>query len=275
MGEQHITVRRMDFEVPETLDPLTVRGEPEESFMLLGLSLLLPYLEPYLIRSMKVARERIQSPELLAELKRFCAQEGQHFREHKRFNRAMQGRQYPGLGKLEAELARDYEAFTADKSLRFNLAYAEGFEAMTAATALFLLETRHEREMHPLVEQLMFWHALEELEHRTVAFDVYQHIYGGYLYRLAVGLFAQAHLLRFAVRVTRYMLRTDHQCIERHGGAPGRRRRLWRQTSRLVRTFLPKILRSYSPWYSPKKIVFTPEMEAMARDFTARARSVS
>ena len=28
-------------------------------------------------------------------------------------------------------------------------------------------------------------------EHRTVAFDVYDHVCGGYLYRLAVGLFAQ------------------------------------------------------------------------------------
>ncbi|MGB1277306.1 MAG: metal-dependent hydrolase, partial [Nannocystaceae bacterium] len=196
-----ITVRRMGFEVPETLDPLIIRGEPEESFLLLGMSFLFPYLEPYLIRSMKVARERIEDPELLADLRRFCAQEGQHFREHTRFNRAMQGQDYPGLGELEAALARDYESFTAHKSLRWNLAYAEGFEAMTAATALFLFETRDEREMHPLVEQLMFWHALEELEHRTVAFDVYQQVYGGYLYRLAVGMYAQAHLLLFAVRV--------------------------------------------------------------------------
>ncbi len=260
----------MGFDVPEQLDPVIIRNEPEESFMLIGLSLLLPYLEPYLIRSMNRARAKISDPGLLADLRRFCAQEGQHFREHKRFNKALRKPYLSGLAALEESLDRDYQRFTATKSLRFNLAYAEGFEALTAATALFLIETRDKREMHPQVEALMFWHSIEELEHRTVAFDVYQQLYGSYLYRLAVGIYAQVHLVSFAIRVTRHIFASSP-----HNYSRGRTRRLLRQISLVGRKLLPKLVRSYSPRYNPRNIEFTPQMQKIADDFSQRAKAVS
>ncbi len=272
MGNQTITVRRMHFKIPESLDPVLIRGEPEESFVLVGLSLLLPYLEPYLIRTMNQARARIDDPELLAHVRKFSAQEGQHYREHQRYNQAIRSPRYPKLAQMEQALASDYARFTRDKSLRFNLAYAEGFEAMTAATALYLLETRDRREMLPCIEDVMFWHAIEELEHRTVAFDVYQQLYGGYLYRLAIGLYAQVHLLRFSIRVARYLLTVER---ERVAGYGGRGRRLFRQASLLARRFLPRILKTYSPWYSPRNIQFTPMMEELAARLSAQAQSTS
>lgn len=55
------TVRRIDFPFPEEIDPVSIPGQPEASVGLLGLSLLLPYLEPYLIRSMKAARKHVKS----------------------------------------------------------------------------------------------------------------------------------------------------------------------------------------------------------------------
>ena len=50
-----ITVRRMPFEFDGDIDPLIVPGNPEQSFAMVAGSLLLPHLEPYLIRSMKAA----------------------------------------------------------------------------------------------------------------------------------------------------------------------------------------------------------------------------
>ncbi len=48
-----IPVRKMDFGFPEHIDPLSIPEKPEQSYAMVGLSLLLPYLEPYLIRTMK------------------------------------------------------------------------------------------------------------------------------------------------------------------------------------------------------------------------------
>ena len=61
-----ITVRRMPFEFDEDVDPVIVPADPEQSFAMVAGSLLLPHLEPYLIRSMKAAEQEIDDPALLA-----------------------------------------------------------------------------------------------------------------------------------------------------------------------------------------------------------------
>ena len=269
-----ITVRRMGFEFPDEIDPVFVPGEPEESYRIIGLSLLLPYLEPYLIRTMKVARQQIDDADLLEDLERFSAQEGQHYREHMRFNAALRREKFPGLATLEAELAEDYQRFTRTRSLRFNLAYAEGFEALTTAVARFGFEERSLGEMDSPVADLLAWHTIEELEHRTVAFDVYNHVCGGYLYRLVFGLFGQWHLLRFVRRVIRYMLEADPEAVLRAGTPAERRARRRVQTRMALRKLLPNVLSTYLPWYTPHRIELTPEMQRVAQQYTARAKAV-
>ena len=139
-----ITVRRMPFEFDEDIDPVIVPGDPQQSFAMVAGSLLLPHLEPYLIRSMKAAEQEIDDPTLLEDLKRFCAQEGQHYRMHRKWNATVRRAGFSGLAKLEEELAQDYERFSRTKSLRWNLAYAEGFEAFTFAPAAVRGEETHE-----------------------------------------------------------------------------------------------------------------------------------
>ncbi len=65
---QDITVRQMDFQFPDGMDPVVIPGEPEQSYGIVGLSLLLPYLEPYLIRTMKEAKKVVTDQELRADL---------------------------------------------------------------------------------------------------------------------------------------------------------------------------------------------------------------
>ena len=185
---------------------------------------MLPYLEPYLIRTMREARARVTDPALAADLDLFNGQEGQHYRQHMRFNEAIRPAGLEALTALEAELAADYRRFTATRSLRFNLAYAEGFEAFTTAIARFSLETRQFDSVHPAVRELFQWHLIEELEHRTVAFDVYDHVCGGYFYRLSVGLFAQWHLNQFALRAAGLMQNADPEGFRRKFGG---RREAW------------------------------------------------
>jgi len=157
-----ITVRRMAFEFPADLDAVFISGQPEESYSNIALSLLLPYLEPYLIRTMRAAKPRVSDPELAGALDKFVAQEGQHYRQHARFNAVFRERGFAGLAPLEAELAADYERFTKTKSLRFNLAFAEGFEAFTTAMTLVAIEI-DTSSWHRAVHDLFFWHLLEEL----------------------------------------------------------------------------------------------------------------
>lgn len=265
-------IRKLRLAWPAEVDPIIVVGRPEESFGFLGMSLVLPHLEPYLIRSMNQAKSRITDPKLLSDIALFNGQEGQHYRQHARFNATLRlGAAESRVRQLEAEVAEDFRRFTETRSLRFNLAYAEGFEAFTMAAARFALETKAFDRMTPRpVRDLLEWHLVEELEHRTVAFDVYARVCGGYFYRLCVGLYAHWHLVRFGVRVGLAMAGADPKAFREQWGG---RRTAWRRVkpflSSLVRRLLPKVLATYLPWYSPHRVEMPADLLSLARHYTS------
>jgi predicted metal-dependent hydrolase len=201
-----ITVRNLKFEFPEDLPVLADPNDVRSSCATAGLSFTLPYLEPYLIRTMSKAMKQVTDPVIAADMRKFSGQEGNHFRNHARLNNVLRRKLSPKVAteitQIEAEMEADYQRFSATKSLKFNLAYAEGFEAMTLAFALATLDVReHEADSHdPSWGSLMAWHLAEEVEHRTVTFDAYDHLYGQYFYRLAVGLWAQKHFVSYVIR---------------------------------------------------------------------------
>jgi predicted metal-dependent hydrolase len=221
---------------------------------------------------MKDAQKHVTDPALRADVDQFNAQEGQHYRQHMRFNEAIRLRGFAGLEVLEAEVDADYRRFTDARSLRWNLAYAEGFEAYTSALAQFSFETGQLTRMHAEARELFEWHLVEELEHRNVAFDVYEHVAGGWLYRLVVGLFAQWHLNRFVMRAALAMRDADAEGYRaRYGGAWRAWTRLRPLLWRIFRRFYPRILGTYLPWYTPHRIAMPPDVKALADAYTARA----
>lgn len=268
-----ITVRRMPFEFDEEIDPIVVPGDPKQSFGMVAGSLLLPHLEPYLIRSMRAAEGQVDDPVLREDLKRFCAQEGQHYKMHMKWNATVRRAGFPGLAQFEEELASDYERFSRTKSLRWNLAYAEGFEAFTMNAVKLLMEPDgFGEEISPFM-QMLEWHFVEELEHRHVAFDVYEHVCGGYFYRLVVGLYAQWHFTRWIQRVAKYMVKanvdrkTKHPSSNVVAGAEF--------TMPTVGRVLPRLLRIYMPGYTPHEVEISPGMEALAEKYSAMAVKLS
>src|SRR3954463_13852447 len=71
------------------------------------------------------------------------------------------------------------------------------------------------RRTHPAFGQLFKWHMLEEIEHRTVAFDLYRHLFGrDYWHRARMCWFGQGHQLRFQASCAGLMSAVD---VQRHG----------------------------------------------------------
>lgn len=268
-GRVGITVRRMDFTYPADLDPVFIEGEPEESFANIGLSMLLPYLEPYLVRAMKEARSRVTDPALARGLSGFVLQEGQHFRQHRRFNDLFRAR-FDGFAAFEARAAADFERWSEEKPLAWRLAWAEGFEALTTATACWTIR-RGMDHWHPAVRALFEWHLVEELEHRTVAFDVYAQVVGDWALRVRVGWGAQRYLLKFMERFALAMLEGLPDVVPRYGGRRGHRRRMRVLRNRMLFEFLPMMLRSHLPWYTPHALSVPPELDALSAAYSARA----
>lgn len=218
-----ITVRRVKFEFPDELDDVLPGVDPVRETYMVAFSLTMPYLEPYLIRSFRAVADDITDPGLAADVKEFVGQEAQHFQNHRRINeiiKAQLGSSVAAeLQTIEDRLDADYRRFNTTKSRRFNLAYAEGFEAMTCAMALTSIaeaEAGNSTISAGPWGQLWAWHLAEEMEHRTVAFDLYEHLEGSYPYRIVGSLRAQAHFQRAIGRLQRVLLASQGAQAKHH-----------------------------------------------------------
>jgi uncharacterized protein len=244
MSEPHdITVRKVKFEFPDELDDVLPGNDVVRETYMVAFSLTMPYLEPYLIRTFRSVADDITDAGLAADVREFIGQEAQHFQNHRRINEIIKRQLGPAvaaeLQAIEDRLDADYRGFNAGRSRRFNLAYAEGFEAMTCAWGLTnLAEARRPARFGPW-QELWTWHLAEEIEHRTVAYDVFDDVCGSYPYRVAVGFRAQVHFLRYLDRFHRVL-------VEHHGD-----RVRGPHVPRALRVGWRNYLRTFGPRYDP------------------------
>ena len=116
-----ITVRKMNLELPaqDEFDPLWAMNDPAASYFTLGLSLYLPYLEPYIIKALRMGAADVHDAAVMDKLDKFCRQEAQHYKQHERFNALIHARDYPGLDAIENRAKQDFERFLADGARRY------------------------------------------------------------------------------------------------------------------------------------------------------------
>ena len=134
-----IEVRKVPFEFPDDLDPVWHSGHREWSHMINGASLAMPYLEPFLIATLREAASEIDDPQVLDEIAGFVGQEGQHFRTHRRYNEILKANGYPELAEVEEWMKQSYARIRDRRSLAFRLAYSAGFESMTLGVTRWLV----------------------------------------------------------------------------------------------------------------------------------------
>ena len=257
-----ILVRKVKFDFPDDLDDVFPGDDIVGECWLAAFSLTMPSLEPYLIRTYRSLGGGITDPELASDVGQFISQEAQHHRNHTRINSIIHARLGPDvaaeLQRIEHALDRDYRRFNADKSQRFNLVYAEGFEAMTCAMVVSWFDRTAKGEGSSRFgpwQQLFAWHGAEEIEHRTVAFDVYEHLVGSYPYRVYGSIRAQVHFSRRIDRLQRVLLAAHGQPRRPH--LPSWLRFGWRN-----------YLRTFRPGYNPANIEPGPLVETVLSMYT-------
>lgn len=246
-----LVVRKMPFEFPEDIDPHWNKARPEWSHMVSGASLAMPFLEPYLIRTMRKALPKIESEDLKREVKLYMAQEGQHFQQHRRFNDILISKGYSELLDVEAQMKEEFADLDKNRSLKFNLAYACGFESMALGIGHWLVKDREYLfgGSDTRVASLILWHFIEEVEHKNVAFDAYQAVYGNYFYRVYGTFYATAHVVKFSRRAYQAMLKKD--------GLWRSLRSRWTLLKVIMRFFanmIPPLLSACIPGHHPSQV---------------------
>lgn len=255
-----LVVRRPRWSEAVRLDDL-FDGDLSEACDLVALSLVLPSLEPFLIRTLRSVLDRLPAA-LAADVAAFCSQEAQHHGQHARVNRQLCQELGTAtsqrLAVVEADLEADYRRFSSANAPLRNVAYAEGFEAMTCAMAITALDAAARGERgggSGPWRELWAWHMAEEVEHRTVAFDVYEALGGNYRYRVAASAWAQAHVARYVDRFHRILM--DHHGAPRPAlHVPGMLRRAWRRH-----------LATFGPRYDPARVEVPPVVEVVLAAF--------
>ena len=171
-----ITVRKLQFN-PKAIRRHYFANSPVLSHLLTALSSTFPIGEQFFVHSVRNVREHVQNEELQAQISAFIGQEAMHSKAHTEFNQAWRREDY-NLDRFQDWLARkDHHVKSLDPKIQ--LAITCAFEHFTALLGGYIL--RHPEVLSALEEdaqKLWVWHAIEEIEHRTVAFDVYQHVYG-------------------------------------------------------------------------------------------------
>ncbi len=156
-----------------------------------ALSLLFPEGEKFFVDSVKKMRHR--APGIEAEIAGFIGQEAMHGKEHRAFNELMVEHGYASAPSIDRTLHRFLKLVRKTLSPMSQLAVTCALEHFTAMLAEQLLENpRMREELHPSIRSLWLWHALEEAEHKAVAFDVYKAAGGGYVRRAAIMLLTTA-----------------------------------------------------------------------------------
>ncbi len=227
-------------------------GDPVLTHFVQALSLTFPEGEAFFMDSVAHFRRRIQEPTLRHEVARFLAQEAVHGKEHRAFNAWFSSQGFD-TEALERRI-RDNLARARELPPLHRLAITCALEHFTAIMAEQILDNPELLEQFdPGVRQLWRWHAVEEAEHKSVAFDVYEAMGGRYPRRVIVMLVVTAQFIFQITRIQAALIRQDPEA-QGAGKALGA---LWVQWGnpgwlrRLVPAYLDYFRTGFHPWDRP------------------------
>ena len=150
-----------------------LNGDPVATAWLNSLSATFPRGEAFFVESVRTFREGVP-PRLAAEIRAFVAQEVNHSREHVAFNRAAVDAGYD-LSAIDRHVAEWIETARGRPAI-VSLAATIALEHFTAMMAhQFLSRPEYLAGADPESAAMWRWHAIEEIEHKGVAYDPFLH----------------------------------------------------------------------------------------------------
>jgi predicted metal-dependent hydrolase len=244
--DRKVPTRRISFEESFRAVPkhFAAEGDLIQSHVAAGLSAVFPDGEDFFVRSVRHFRDQITDPELKRQVAGFIGQEAVHGREHRAFNDRLDQLGYP-TKRIERITKWGLELRERIAPAKANLAATAALEHFTATLAELVLTSEEARDLFgdDAVRNLFLWHALEESEHKAVAFDVYRAVGGTERMRVwTMNFLRYGFVIGMAVQVTVALL-FDRETYRR-----GKLRKSWRSFKRspIVRRELWDQLRDYN-----------------------------
>jgi predicted metal-dependent hydrolase len=203
-AEADIVPRKFNGRFPDDIPRCWFRQNPLLTNMLNTYTLLVPDNEHYYMRNIRRAVDGVDDPGLKACIRNFILQEGQHGIAHQRYweNLAAQGLAFKGFVKICNLLS--YGILEALFPLSMQLSIIAAIEHINAFTGHIFLEADLLKDADPRKRLLFAWHFAEEIEHKEVAYDVFESISGNYPLRVLGMLLAAPTFYLFNLAGTVY-----------------------------------------------------------------------
>ncbi len=243
-----IKPQRMGFEFGKEVPRYWLDNNYLISHTMNALSVLFPEGEQFFVDSVRAFRDQINDPKLKEDVRGFIGQEAMHSLEHIAMNQHVRDQGMP-----VEEMERDLKVIldlARKLPKRHQLAVTCALEHITAMMADMLLERDDVREdMHESMRPLWVWHAIEETEHKAVAYDVFQQVGGTYAERAFYQLFATAALGVVATWYTGRMVMKDRKHFTVKDSAKG----MWRMWGRngAFSSLIPAWAEYFKPGFHP------------------------
>jgi len=226
--ERRVPTRRMSFDESVAAVPRHFAGDGNAvmSHLWGTMSAVFPDGEDFFVRSVRHHRDRVEDPALKRQVAGFIGQEAMHGREHRVLNDRLDELGYP-TRTIAKWSRRGMELRERIAPPIANLAATVALEHVTALLAERILDDPETRALlgDGAVRDMYLWHALEESEHKAVAFDVYRTVEGSETLRrwtmrvmrfgLVGGLLLQVGVAVLADKTARRRIRRDVRAMRR------------------------------------------------------------
>lgn len=259
-----VAPRNLKFDVSPDLKTWWHSNDPFRTAFFNALSLQFPEGEQQFINAVRLYRDRIDDPKLKAEIRGFIGQEALHSREHRDYNEGLKARGYD-IDAIDARFHR-HMAWVGRLPASRQLAGTCGAEHYTAVLANAILS--HPEWMEgatPAMQRLWRWHAIEETEHKSVAFDVYRQCVGNERLRRVVFLFVTFNFFKYTFLNTCSLLKRDGKLWSLKTWLGGLNF-LWGKPG-VLRRCLPEFLgylrRDFHPWQQDNRELLRQNLSAL------------
>ncbi|TCO53622.1 metal-dependent hydrolase [Actinocrispum wychmicini] len=197
------------------LPPHWIPGEPFATHVFNVMHLLLPEGERWFVEVFKEALPLITDDRLREEVVGFIGQEAMHASAHQGAQDHLERQGLdPGPYVHQLEWLFRHRLNRPDGGydwLVARLAVIAAVEHMTAFLGQWVLDSTalDEAGADPTMLDLLRWHGAEEVEHRSVAFDLFMHINGRYGTRVVAMAIAVPFLMWQWTRGVRFLMAND------------------------------------------------------------------
>lgn len=252
MKSATIQPRRMDFKFDESIPTWWFDDDVFKTLLLTAQSCTFPEGERFFIHAVRQYQDKLRDPVLRKQVSGFIGQEAHHGNEHTALNSFMAQRGLP-TDKVQSFVKQGLGLRKKYMSPQRQLAMTCALEHFTAMLAEQVLENpKFFKGMDERVLALWMWHAVEESEHKSVAYDVYQDQVGSYWVRASQMLFTTLEFSLFSTLHMRSLLKASPRRITRKERLEGFRYLFGK--GGLVRELLPRYLAYFRRDFHPDDV---------------------